>query len=592
LRVSLRQYLRLLFAYLRPQKRRASALFVLLLGVISLQLLNPLILRRFIDGALAGRPEGELTGLALAFLGVALCVQVLSVLSSYLAEFIGWTATNWLRADLALHCLRLDMSFHNDHTPGELIERVDGDVATLGAFLSRFIVQVLANAVLLLGVLVLLFGIHPIVGGALTTFAVLTLAVLLRLRNLAVPHWARARQASAELFGFLEERLAGTEDVRSSGATEYVMRSSYKLARNLLRSERRAGLYGSATGGSTVVLFAAATAISLGLGSYFYLKGALTIGEVYLIFTYAGILERPIEQITRHMQDLQQAGASIARITELLETRPTIVDGAGPDLPPGPLAVELDHATFAYSGAEPALDDLSFQLEPGQVLGIVGRTGSGKTTIARLLFRLYDPQRGAVRLGGVDLRETRQASIRARVGAVTQEIQLFHAPVRDNLTFFDRTVPDERILAVLRELGLWAWYESLSEGLDTLLPAAGGGLSAGEAQLLAFARVFLRDPGVVILDEASSRLDPSTEQRVEHAVDRLFAGRTGIVVAHRLATVERADVIMVLEHGRVIEYGARVALAGDPTSHFARLLRTGLDEALSSDEVRSQEART
>jgi ABC-type multidrug transport system fused ATPase/permease subunit len=241
--------------------------------------------------------------------------------------------------------------------------------------------------------------------------------------------------------------------------------------------------------------------------------------------------------------------------------------------------------SFAYAGASrseaaPAvLRDVSFRLEPGRVLGIIGRTGSGKTTITRLLLRLYDPAAGAVRLGEVDLRDARIVDVRDRVGMVTQEVQLFEATIRDNLTFFNRGIPDRQIVAALEALGLGGWYQALPSGLDTPLAARGAGLSAGEAQLLAFARVFLKDPGLVILDEASSRLDPATERLIEHAVDVLLRGRTAVVVAHRLATVQRADEILILEEGRIREHGQRAALASDTSSRFAGLLRTGLEVA-------------
>ena len=226
------------------------------------------------------------------------------------------------------------------------------------------------------------------------------------------------------------------------------------------------------------------------------------------------------------------------------------------------------------------MSNVSFSLEPGQVLGLLGRTGSGKTTIARLVFRLYDPQGGQITLGGHDLRALRQSQIRGRIGLVTQDIQLFHASVRDNLTFFDPAIADARIVAVLEELGLGRWFHALPEGLDTRLAPDGGGLSAGQAQLLAFARVFLHNPGLVILDEASSRLDPATERAVEHAVERLLHGRTAIIIAHRLPTVQRADKVLILERGQIVEFGLRRQLADDPDSRFAQLLRTGMEEAL------------
>jgi ATP-binding cassette subfamily B protein len=217
-------------------------------------------------------------------------------------------------------------------------------------------------------------------------------------------------------------------------------------------------------------------------------------------------------------------------------------------------------------------------VEPGRVLGVVGRTGSGKTTLTRLLPRFYDPLGGAVRLGGVDLRAVRLAAVRARIGLVTQDVHLFNASVRDNLTLFDGGVPDERIRTVLDTLGLAHWLAELPRGLDTLLGAGGVGLSAGQAQVLACARIFLRDPDVVILDEASSRLDPATERLVHMALGPLLAGRTGIIVAHRLTTVAYADDILVLDDGQVREYGPRRALAADPTSHFAGLLRVAAEE--------------
>lgn len=216
-------------------------------------------------------------------------------------------------------------------------------------------------------------------------------------------------------------------------------------------------------------------------------------------------------------------------------------------------------------------------MQPGKVLGLIGRTGSGKTTLGRLLFRLYDQTEGQVLLNGVDIRQTRIHELRSRVGMVTQDVQLFRASIRDNLTFFDETISDDAILEVLRELGMSDWFDSLSDGLHTELDADGGGLSAGEAQLLALARVFLRNPDLVILDEASSRLDPNTEQLLEHAMDKLLRNRTAIIIAHRLSTIKRADDIMILEDGEIIEYGAQNKLAADPSSRLSKMLKTGME---------------
>ena len=277
----------------------------------------------------------------------------------------------------------------------------------------------------------------------------------------------------------------------------------------------------------------------------------------------------------------EQAGASIIRIDELFRTRREVTDGQGIQFPEGPLTVRFDSVSFGYNPREPVLRDVTLDLRPGRVLGLLGRTGSGKTTIARLLFRLYDPEEGRVLIGGHDIRNARISELRNRVGLVTQDVRLFRGTVRDNLTFFDLSVPISRILKVLGEVGLTQWYDSLPNGLDTMLQPDGGGLSSGEAQMLAFARVFLSNPGLVVLDEATSRLDRSTEAAIGRAVDRLVEDRTAIVVAHHLSTIQRCDDIAILEDGRIVEAGKRNALASDPNTRFHSLLETGLEEVLT-----------
>jgi ATP-binding cassette subfamily B protein len=225
---------------------------------------------------------------------------------------------------------------------------------------------------------------------------------------------------------------------------------------------------------------------------------------------------------------------------------------------------------------ENALEGVSFCLHAGRTLGVLGRTGSGKTTISRLLYRFYDPQQGQVCLDGVDLREATLVSLRARVGLVTQDVQLLAGTLRDNLCFFDEQISDARLLKALKSLGLEHWLARFPSGLDARL--TGTNLSGGEAQLVALARVYLKDPGLIVLDEASSRLDPATEALLGQALDRLLSGRTALIIAHRLSTLARVDEVLILEEGRVVECGERAALAADPHSRLSALLRAGLVE--------------
>lgn len=591
--------LSLLTTYFSPQWRRVLLLTLLLLGTITFQLINPQIIRYVLDTAQAGATTATLVLAAMLFILFNVLQAGAGLALNYVGEDVSWTATNALRADLTRHCLRLDMGFHNSRTPGELIERIDGDVSQLAGFFSQLVLSVIFNGLLIAGVVALLWREDWRMGAAAGVYALLTVAVLQAMQPRNTRYAGLFRQAEAALNGFLEERLGGREDVRANGGEGYVLRGMALVQRVAYQAAYRMKRFGILLFAITHMLFVLATALGFGLGIYLFLNGQATIGTVYLIVAYLALLRDPLEQIRTQVNELQQSSASIQRIQELFTVKPEVVEAAtalstAPALTQptqaGPLALRFDGVSFRYTGPQdvspvaneaaadkapqPAiLHDLSFTLEPGQILGLLGRTGSGKTTLTRLLFRLYNPAAGHIKLGGKDIRDLSLSTLRRQVGMVTQEVQLFQASLRDNLTLFNPAVDDQQILALLRELGLWNWYTAQPAGLETRLQASGAGLSAGEAQLLAFVRVFLKDPGLVILDEASSRLDPATETLLERATDRLLTNRTGIVIAHRLRTVQRADAILILEQGRRVEFGPRAQLAADPNSRFYQLLQ-------------------
>lgn len=568
----------LLATYLRPFWRRAVVLAVLVLATIALQLLNPQILRWFIDGARAGVELGQLNRLALLFLGVVVLTQVAAIGAAWQSERLGWDATNRLREDLALHCLRLPQPFHHLHPPGELIQRVDGDVDALANFFTQFVMRIAGNNLLLLGVFVVLLGEDWRLGMLVAACMLLGVPILLRLRRVAVPAFKAHRASFADLSGFWEEHIAGAEDLRTLGALPYTMQRHWGLMATHMRNARRGQVMNRVMQSASEALLGLGSAAAIALGAYLLSRGTLTLGTLYLVLAYTALVATNLLQITMQLDDFQKASGAIERIDELLDTRDPLDTPAAATLPPGPPSLHFADVSFGYHHDLPVLHDVSFELEAGMVLGLLGRTGSGKSTLARLLLRFYDADGGAIRWNGVDLRSVPLEQLRGRLGVVTQEVQLFHASVRDNLTLFDETIDDARIREAIRTLGLDSWLAELPDGLDTTLAGGEGGLSAGEAQLLAFTRVFLRNPALVILDEASSRLDPATEQLVGRAVERLLRGRTAIVIAHRLRTIERVDRILILENGRVVEYGARPALAADPDSRLSGLLRTGLEE--------------
>ena len=547
-------------------------------GGIGLGLLSPQIIRYFIDTAKAG---GALRNLFIAgglFLAVAIFGQIVTLISSYLGQDVGWRATNRMRGDLAFHCLNLDMSFHQQYTPGEMVERVDGDTTALSNFFSEFVLQVIGSTFFLIGVLIVVSREDWRVGVVLTAFVIIAFVIYNLIRSIAVPAYTAEREGYAKLYGFIEERLIGIEDIRTNGGNAYTMDRFYDVNSDAYRRVLKSEIMGEIVQATTRIMFAIGLAISMSMGIYLFREGTFTIGTVFMIIHYTAMLRHPLDQISRQLNDLQRATAGLKRIEALQRTTSHIQDGTETLPASGATSIEFDEVTFNYTEGEPVLKKLSFNLAPGKVLGLLGRTGSGKTTMTRLLFRFYEPNRGEIRLGGMPIMKLQRDNLRQNVGLVTQDVHLFYASVRDNITLFNPEITDSQILSVIEDLGLSEWYASLSDGLDTVIAA--GGLSAGEAQLLAFARVFLKDPGIIILDEPSSRLDPATEQQIDRAVQKLLRNRTGIIIAHRLGTVERVNEIMILEDGEIREHGEREHLVRDPNSRFSQLLKTGLEEVI------------
>jgi len=544
----------------------------LLLGTL-LPLAGPQLVARFVDEAVAGAPIEALLALGAAYLAVALAGQVAAVAASATASGAAWRVTNRLRERVAAHALGLDMDYHGRHTPGEMIERVDGDLLGLTQFISGFVAQALASLLLLAGTLVLVWRVDPRVGAALTAVVAAGSATLAVAQRRVVPHAVASRDETARMFGLVEEGLVAAEEIRANGAGRHVTARFLESAQRVLRAEQRWQVRGGGVLAGTNLVFALGTAGLLAAGILLRQAGTITVGTVVLLFQYAQMVRAPIEQIVGQAKLLHEAGASAARVAELLAERPEIAWPRTPvPLPPGPVSLRFQDVTFAYPGDPPVLHGVDLELGAGRSLGIVGRTGSGKTTLARLALRLSDPTEGAVRLADIDLRDVGRDDLRRRVRMVSQEVHLFAASLRDNVTLFDDAVPDEAVEAALASVGLRGWRDALPGGLDTRLGAGGTGLSAGEAQLVALARVFLADPALVVLDEASSRLDPATEEAVRAATARLLAGRTAIVIAHRLSTLAGVDEVAVIEAGRIVEHGRRAELTGDGSSRFAGLL--------------------
>ena len=365
---------------------------------------NPQFVRHFIDLAKEQGDLGQLYMAAALFLGVGLSIHFLTALTEYLGEDVAWRATNRLRSDVVLHVLSLDMSFHNVRTPGELIERIDGDIERLSNFFSEMVVSMLGGVLMSVGILVVLWVEDWRLGLSMTLFA--------------APLWHGERDTSADLFGFIGERLSAVPDIQKSGAVPYVMRRYFEVKRRHLQAWLRALKFAYIRRAAADSMFAVGLTATMALGVYSFQAGEFSIGTVYLMVHYFNLLRDPLMRVSWEVEDLHRAGVSIDRVRALLDSRSAIQDGRGGELPPGRLSVEFDSVSFGYLPGHLVLRDISFTLEPGEVLGLLGRTGSGKTTLSRLLFRLYDPLDGSIRLGGVDVGSVLVGDARGRVGLV------------------------------------------------------------------------------------------------------------------------------------------------------------------------------
>jgi ABC-type multidrug transport system fused ATPase/permease subunit len=567
---------------LRGHRPHFVAMGIVLSLSAALPLVGPLLLRAFVDRAIAGAPADDLVPLAVAYVVLAVVAQLLTVGVVYASTALVWRVTNDLRVRLTRHVLGLELAFHQSHSPGGLAERVDGDLTAVADYLATFVVRVLSALLTVLGAVMVLAVIDWRLGLVFLLYAIAAVLTFVQIRDTGVSGAADERGAQSQLLGGIEEDLVGQEDLRTNGAGGYalgrfrrdaagVLTATIGLERALLR------LWHVATG--TVV---GGAIVALVTGTLAFRAGWITLGTAFLMFQYTQILQQPFEEMIEQLQEVQKASGGMHRVGLLLsrhrEDRPR---GDAPFPSTRPALVFREVRVEYGSGAErqAVLHGVDLEIPAGQSLGLMGRTGSGKTTIKRLATGLLAPTSGRVTLAGADVWSIAPEELSRHLGVVPQEVRLFAASLRQNVTLFASGIPDARVVEVIERVGLADRLLGRPGALDVELHSDGTGLSAGEAQLLALARVFLREPELVVLDEATARIDPETEARLEQVIADVLRDRTSLVIAHRVSTLAHMDRLAVLDDGRVVEHGTRAELLADP-GVYARL------EALAaSDEV-------
>ncbi|MFZ4567148.1 MAG: ABC transporter ATP-binding protein [Prochlorococcaceae cyanobacterium] len=582
--------LRSLLPYLRPDRRRVALALLLLVPVAASSAIQPLlvgqtiaVLRREPSWSwLQGLPLGQAVGQLVALLLVAVVLRLLLQGSqSLMVQTIGQRLTHRLRIDLFGHALALPLAVH-DRTPvGKLLTRLTSDVEALTELVGTGAIGVLADVVTLVVIATLMLSTEPRLGLMLLALQLPMGWLVIRLQQRYRRANYRVREELSQLNADLQENLQGLEVVQMFGREAYNSAAFARTSDRYRRAIDGTVFYDSVISALLEWVALMAIALVLVLGGSLVTAEVIGLGTLTTFILYSQRMFDPLRQMAERFTQLQGGLTAIERIGELreLETEPD--EAAGRPLPPArdgrSGAVVFDDVCFGYRPDEPILRHLQLEIAPGEHVALVGPTGSGKSTIIRLLCRLYEPQSGRILLDGVDIRELPLADLRRRLGVVLQDTFLFSGTVADNLRHGD-DLSDASLQRLCHDLGLDGLLQHLPRGLETPLRERGGNLSSGERQLLAVARVALRDPAVLVMDEATAFLDPSTEATLQRDLERMLSGRTAIVIAHRLATVEAADRIVVLRGGAVVEQGRHDELRhqGGLYAQLASLQERGL----------------
>jgi ATP-binding cassette subfamily B protein len=573
--------LRRLRTMLRPWRGRIALAVVFLVAQTACLLAGPALVRHGIDAGLRADDAGALNLSAVLYLAVAVVALVLGRLSIRQVARVGESFLRELRVRVFQHLMSLGLDFFEREKTGRLVARLTSDVDAMQELVQMGLTMMVQNVLLFVGALAVIF----------TMSWQLALCVLLVVPPVIwASRWFRRESNRAYLevrerigtnLATLQEGLAGVRVVQAFGRERAVTRRFHET--NEAQFDANLDAIRISTRYFPFVEFSGVAGIAMivGIGGLFVDQGIATVGTVAAFVLYLNNLFEPVQQLSQIYNIVQSAGAALHKLFGLLDTPPSITERPGAiDLPTGG-ALEVEGVSFAYGEGPEVLHDVSLTVAPGERLALVGPTGAGKSTLAKLVARLYDPGAGIVRFGGVDLRDATITSLRDRIAVVPQEGYLFNGTIRENVRVGKAEATDEQVDAALEALGVRERFAALPEGLETEVRERGSRLSAGERQLVSLARAALADPTLLVLDEATSNLDPGTERAVERALEALTAQRTVVVVAHRLSTAARADRIAVVDAGRIAELG----------THDELVRREGPYAALWASWTAAQSAR-
>jgi ABC-type multidrug transport system fused ATPase/permease subunit len=569
--------LRGLIELLRPYRGRVVMAFVALIFATAASLAPPPLAKLAIDQGITPKDLGTLNLVVVAFVISALVYWGASYAQTYLVGWVGQRALQDLRIQLFAHLQTLSVGFYSRRSAGAIISRLTNDVQALDQLVSDGVVTLFGSSLTLIGTAAILFWLDgELALLTLLIFPVLGIASFV-FRIISADAYRITREKIAAITGYLQETLSGIRVVRA-----FAQEPRHKQVFADLNDENRKAnmttVYLNAAYFPGVELLSAlATAGILLYGGVQAIHGDVTVGVLVAFVAALNNFFDPIQQLSQLYTTYQAGMAALDKIFELLDQEPDLVDGEH-ELPRLRGEIVFDHVNFSYGGEGDALHDIDLTVPPGQTVALVGATGAGKSTLAKLVARFYDPTSGRILIDGHDLRDVAASSLRSQMGIVPQEAFLFSGTIGDNIAFGRVDATPEEVEDAARAVGAHEFIIALENGYDTEVGERGAQLSAGQRQLVAFARALIADPRILVLDEATSNVDIHTESKIEAGLRRLLGGRTAIVIAHRLSTIQRAGRIVVLDHGRIVEQGTHDELIAAEGAYF-KLYRDWAEQA-------------
>jgi ABC-type multidrug transport system fused ATPase/permease subunit len=553
--------LSLLWRLTRKYRRRTTLAIVSLVAAIATTLAPPYLAKVAIDDGIRGEDLTLLGWVVVAFLAAGFLNLVATAAQTYYTGWVGERVLTDLRGRLFGHLQRLSLGYYERNRAGTVISRITNDVEALDRLVTEGVTSLFQNTLTLLGSLVILFLLDwRLALATLTVFPLMSVATVL-FRRYSSRAYRRVRERLAAVTATLAEDIAGMRVVQSFTRERENMERFKAVNEDYRKVNHETVVLNALYFPFVEFLSAAAAAVVLGLGGYFVFDGSMTVGTLFAFIGYLANFFDPIQQLSQLYNTFLSAVAALDKIIDVMDEEPEVLDDpAARELPPIEGNVRFEDVRFGYGAGPDVLHEIELDVAAGTTVALVGHTGAGKSTIAKLLARFYDPREGRITIDGHDLRDVTQESLRRQLGIVPQEGFLFAGTVRENIAFGRPDATPEEIAAAARAVGAHEFVLELEEGFETQVGERGSRLSLGQRQLLAFARALLADPRILILDEATSSVDIGTESRIERALRTLLAGRTAFIIAHRLSTIRNADLIVVLEDGRVVERGTHEEL--------------------------------